>query len=409
MQVHEAGVGDYLVVELTDEHDIRERRIIQQPAWCPALSVDQFLRREERLAQQEWAKQRLRIWVLLSNAEVDDGKRPLHERALASLETYRQDAVAPGGAAGNVYGIASHKLLALDPAALAAVLYSDVGAPIYERVGFVPPIRAPTTHHLKLRDSDSWHLAESAAFGVTWLTRETVGAHVDSLTREVRATRGQKQELVVLPTRSQVDWFLEREVVVAEQLGRRHLASCGAICNGSLIVWAADMSKEKSYMKVLLLWHAPCGSTTATGNETRSPAAAAATGAPATAADSRGPAGATDGGTAGTRGGDTGGTTDGGLAGATGGGTAGIADDDVAALMAAAVGEATRGGLFPGGVLMWGSAGTLGGWPVSAAALERAGVMCEERPRVGSLPMLAPLQESIQPGMWSYIPQAIWL
>lgn len=352
------------VRELTSPEDLKRRRVPQQSAWCPALTIEQFLAREDRLAAHPWARERMRTWILVSPAELElGGEEHLSDHALASLETFRQDAIGPGNERGSIYGVASvfvapelrgrsyatrlcsairQRLKEEDPGAFGAVLYSDVGPSIYAKAGFAAPPAPPVSHLFRFRDDpDSHSRAEAAAGGVEWLTRDSIGAVVDSLAAEVAETAS-GDELIVLPSSGQILWLLEREVAVAEQLSRGPLSSCAARCAGSLVVWTADMAKEKCYLKILLV-------------------------------------------------------------------KAGPDDAATSAAIAAALLAAQKGGVYGTGAVSWGPAGVLGRWPVAESALADAGVTFEETPRTGSLPMIAPLRDGIAPSQWHFIPQAIWL
>eukprot|EP00850_Spirogloea_muscicola_P018512 SM000170S02684 [mRNA] locus=s170:194251:198022:+ [translate_table: standard] len=306
----------------------------------------------------------MKTWVLAPGAPTGSADRTgpsVADEALASLETYRLEAAGPDGLRGSAYGVASvftaealrgkgyavalcrliqEKLRQLDPNTLAVVLYSDVGARIYERAGYVCPEAQPVDHFLK-RHPDAGADARTAAAvaGVEWLTRGSVGALADEAAKEMLRS-APSHAFRILPTSAQLGWALEREVVTCEQLGRAVLPFAGARAGDSYMVWTADLAKQ-GYLKVLLF---------RAGNEA-----------------------------------------------------------NTAAVVAAAVSMAIQGTVYDGGVKLWGPGSVLGQWPVSKQALAAAGVMYEEKLRVGSLPMLASIHPAVDPSAWRCIPQLLWL
>jgi GNAT superfamily N-acetyltransferase len=136
---------------LATEEQRTARDAINYPAWGPPLTVEGYIEREKRLRGHAWARSELSSWLLCA----PDGS------VLASCETYRMDSFvrARNGAllAGDSYGIASvfteerlrgrgyagrmlkllhQRAAAEDPAAQAFILFSEVGAGIYERAGY---------------------------------------------------------------------------------------------------------------------------------------------------------------------------------------------------------------------------------------------------------------------------------
>ncbi|CAI6002823.1 unnamed protein product [Closterium sp. NIES-65] len=411
------------VVEVTSPRECREIQVSQHTTWAPALTLQQFLQREQQLGSHAWAQANLRTWALVSavschvlldlissrvrareavlawlpvvapmptltltsrapyaphafdplSPDADESEdqveartpehqalahppAPLHasatatastsasttgehsaafvsvpcgsssggggregrverRRVLASLETYRQDALllpalsastspthsplhAPTSSAassaaaapsdsvsspasqalqGNAYGIASvftppamrgqglathlcravPSLLAqCDPSALAAVLYSDVGEHLYARAGFTAPphVLPPSMHAIGVRGGEEGErrVRESSA-RVEWLRRgEQVAAAVDGYVHMLSQRPAHSASFLVLPSAAQVDWMVEREHYCAQLLGVEPLPWSGARCNDALMVWTMDVAQHSKYIKVLL-------------------------------------------------------------------------------------------------------------------------------------------------------------
>lgn len=353
------------VVELKSAKAIVGRRRLQRKEWCPALTMDQFLTREEALSGHYWARERMQTWILIQD-DVHPEEDELHNFALASLETFRLDVVmGPKEERGTAYGVGTvftaeelrgkgyaselcRQILTtlenIDSHALAAVLYSDVGPSIYSKCGFFVAQKNPKSFFLGLGPEKEKNkiLAQKATKGVERLTRDKIGPIVDKLCEEVASSYGREEAFTILPTSGQVSWLLEREHVVAATCHVTPLPSCGALIGGSWGVWTADMSKGKNFVKILLL-------------------------------------------------------------------KVGDVAEEAASVLASAILSSSEQQVDEGGVVLWGPGSVIGKWPISHSLLEGAGIMFEEKERKGSLPMLAPLHPNVRPEFWKFIPQAIWL
>jgi predicted N-acetyltransferase YhbS len=207
-----------------DDDEQRARDRLSHAAWGAQLTADQFVAREARLRAHAWSRDALTSWLL-----VDDAGAPL-----ASCETYRMPT-----AAGDVFGVASvfveeqlrgrghaTRLMGLLDDALAtlgaraAILFSDVGPAIYERVGYVA--RPAWDRVLPARDGEL--RATLLLDGELVVPRPPDGA-------------------LVWPTAEQLDWHVERERAYAQLLGRARPAAVGARSGGASIAWAADLKR----------------------------------------------------------------------------------------------------------------------------------------------------------------------
>jgi GNAT superfamily N-acetyltransferase len=222
---------------LATEAQKAERDTVNYPAWGPPLSVADYVVREQRLRGHPWARAELKSWLLCA----DNGE------ALASCETYRTDSflrradgtLEPGdsfaiasvfteerlrgkGYATRLMDLLAAELERTSPRAHSALLFSDVGAPIYRRSGY--------------RETPAWD----------WRLAPEPGEPaelVDRLLQEVELgaalTRIRKPEVPFFywPTAAQLDWHLERERIYSELLPRPRPEANGAIAGDSTALW----------------------------------------------------------------------------------------------------------------------------------------------------------------------------
>ena len=208
------------------------RDALTHAAWGEKLTVPHYLERERRLRAHRWAREAMATWLLAD----DEGP------VLASCETFRVPALLGARAAGNAHAIASvytepalrgrgyagammallaDAVRARDPDATSLVLFSDVGAPLYERAGFVA------------RPAVDLALAPAAGD-----PRDGVDALLgDADLKDPKTPTG---GYVLAPGAAQLDWYLERERTYAELLGRARPVACGARAGGGSSTWQAD-------------------------------------------------------------------------------------------------------------------------------------------------------------------------
>jgi predicted N-acetyltransferase YhbS len=199
-------------------------------AWGDQLSVEQFGVREARLRAHSWSQATLTTWLLRDGGAL-----------LASCETYRMQswlAGAPGEtwAVASVFtppslrrrGYASRMMSLLVEEARAAgaqatTLFSDVGAPLYEAIGY--------------RARPSYDLVFSPLDGEAPVDALYSDAQLCAAFGECAPPNGR---FLVWPSAAQLDWHLERQRTYAALLGRTQLAHAGARAGDGLIAWAAD-------------------------------------------------------------------------------------------------------------------------------------------------------------------------
>lgn len=237
---------------IATEEQKRQRDRLTHAAWGQRLDVEAFSRRELRLRSHPWAREAMATWLLAD----EDGT------VLSSCETFRMESRWRSGAPaqGHTYGIASvytepaargrgHAAAMLrllgetlpqrDPLAHGALLFSEVGATLYERAGYVAS-----------RCFDRLIPAEASAA----VEAEAIWLREDQLAAGLAAIPAPADPFLVWPTAQQLDWHLERERIYAELMGRRRPGSAGASIGGGQILWAADFKNETL---AILLAHAP--------------------------------------------------------------------------------------------------------------------------------------------------------
>jgi len=225
-----------------DEKEARDR--LTHAEWGGGLTPGQFVARERRLRAHPWAAGGMTTWLLADGDVV-----------LASCETFLMES-ALDGAAGASFGIASvfvepalrgrgratellgrlGERLARLEGAQSLILFSDVGARIYQRVGYGP------------RPAFDRVLEPAAG---------PPEAIVDALASEERLAaalarvRLPDDRFAIAPSAAQLDWHRERERCYAELLGRPRPRGAGARAGESTILWAGDLRKGE--LAVLLL------------------------------------------------------------------------------------------------------------------------------------------------------------
>jgi GNAT superfamily N-acetyltransferase len=217
-----------LVVASSDE--IRERDHVSFEAWGQKLSFEQYLLREERLRAHRWSRAAMTSWLWRDGRTV-----------LASCETYRMhsavaDVRGESWAVASVFtepslrgrGHARAMMKALverarSDGAQASILFSDVGAPIYEASGYVA------------RPAEDLLFPPATGDPATG---------VDALLHEAIDLPPPDDDFVIWPTVAQLDWHLERTRTYALLLGRPSLPAVGARAGDGLAIWAADWKQE---------------------------------------------------------------------------------------------------------------------------------------------------------------------
>jgi len=236
------------------EAQLRERDRVTYQAWGGRLTPAEWALREERLRAHAWSRAGLAGWLLMDQ----------DEKVLASCETYRMQSYLQG-APGTTLGVASvfcepalrgrgyaSRLMALLGAhmqrerAQAGILFSDVGAPLYERAGYV----ARPAGDLVFAPAGG----DPAAAVDGLLDEANMAAALASV--PIPGSR-----FLVWPSAEQLDWHLERSRTYATLFRRPRAPSCGARAGQATAFWAADLWKNR--LQVLLIVAADASATSA--------------------------------------------------------------------------------------------------------------------------------------------------
>ncbi len=215
------------------------RDALTASAWGQRLTLAQFLAREARLRAAAFARASLRTWLWTG----DDGA------VRASCETYRVparrgDRTGHGAIIASVFtegplrgrGYAGAMLAAVcerlrAEGVLAVSLFSEVGAALYERVGFV----------------------ERPSWDVVWPAREgsLEGVALEAGVQAPPGRRTPSEQVTFELTLDQCQWHVEREQTYASLLKlpspTHHLAKAGS----STVCWAASFQTGELHV----LWY----------------------------------------------------------------------------------------------------------------------------------------------------------
>lgn len=221
-------------------------------AWGRGLTVDQFLERERVLRSHAFARASMRTWLWREG-----------EHVVSSCETFEVEATCDG-VTGRAFIIASvfteprlrgrgHAVAMIDalcrtleqePRAMAVVLFSEVGASIYERAGFTL-----VQGHDVVVDAN----ALIAGANDTTLQRSMPGDRVSAspLVSAPRPTESSSPECRLVLSRAQCEWQVERETFYASALGRKAPEVHSASLGGSSLAFCAAFQANELHV----LWY----------------------------------------------------------------------------------------------------------------------------------------------------------
>lgn len=240
----EPGLEDVRLV-LATEAQKAARDPLTAEAWGTGLSADGYLRREQQLRALAVPRLGMRTWLLVDGID----------RILSSCETFTFPSVLRPGESeswGQSYGVASvftegalrkkgHATRMLDllcqalreeRGAHAVVLYSDVGAALYARSGFVA------------RPAFDWRWPPAAPGAES----DAVLFSDDALSWRWAARPVSPGRFVLHPTADTFDWFLERERIYCKELGRPRPRACGAAVGNSLALFYAQPKDSRLWV-----------------------------------------------------------------------------------------------------------------------------------------------------------------
>lgn len=204
----------------------RARDEVTFSTWGGGLTLAQFLEREQVLRAHPWAARVMTTWLW----SAEDGA------VLSSCETFVDEARVGDrvGAAATIASVFTVPALrgqghaadllravgtALRDRCLALTLYSEIGADLYQRLGFWP-----------VPAFDTWFDACATPVDVEWLRDELIAP---------RHAPGDAATLRLTLDAERLDWQLARERFYAAALARRPLALHGARVGESTITWTA--------------------------------------------------------------------------------------------------------------------------------------------------------------------------
>lgn len=246
-----------LIVRPATAPEMHARNLLTAPVWGNRLTEAQYLAREAALNATEFAQRGMRTWVLEDDAapgvllasceshamiSVFDGSRGTSQ-GIASV--FVEQRLRGRGLAATMLGLLQDRFRA--EGAHASILFSEVGATIYERVGYAArPIRARTWTPVP---GDVAAIAkplvrETAHPGPDW------PGHVSP-----RVPR-----FAIRPDRAHVEWHRARSsfywsVLAPERMNPDLL--CGAEVDWARILWTPDYRND--VLMVLLVGDATNG------------------------------------------------------------------------------------------------------------------------------------------------------
>ncbi len=216
----------------------RARDALTWAEWGSRLTVAQYLEREQALRSHPWPREAMTTWLLTEGRQI-----------LCSCETFRNES-SVGGHPGSSFAVASvftepdrrgkgyaGKMMSAllerlreRPDAQSSVLFSDVGAPLYEKAGY--------------RALPAWDWVLPAA---------DVPSDAQGLGRPVSAPprgAGVEGQLLLHPSGQQLDWHFERSELYARFFGRPPLSDYGARTALGTAWWTAQFKSDE----LLVLW-----------------------------------------------------------------------------------------------------------------------------------------------------------
>jgi GNAT superfamily N-acetyltransferase len=202
------------LVEATDSEQ-RARDLLTAQAWGRQLTTEQFLQREAGLRAHPFAKQHLRTWLWVDEAgavlsscetfEVPARRGSRLGRAFVIASVFTEPALRGKGHAVTLINAVCERL-GQQTDALAVSLFSEVGARIYERAGFVA--------------QPSWDVVLPLETSVLPMVTSSVEEFpAVEAPPSVMADGSVQLELTV----EQCDWQVERERLYARALKRPEL------------------------------------------------------------------------------------------------------------------------------------------------------------------------------------------
>ncbi len=235
-----------LVLANEEQKNHRDRLTFHE--WGQALpNAEAFQLREVRLRAHRYSRQAMQTWMLTDDAGT----------VLSSCETFRMNSHLGTGSKetnqGSTYGFASvytelchrgrgyasemmrqvvDRIRRDDSSTHSFILYSEVGAAIYERLGFV---QCPSYDRVFPPLPENKSISK---FAPKLLTHDTFTNPWNDL------RPSHDLPFTVWPSALQLDWHFERERTYASLLDRSLPKFCGAMNEGGILLWAIDFKME---------------------------------------------------------------------------------------------------------------------------------------------------------------------
>jgi GNAT superfamily N-acetyltransferase len=223
-----SGVNPPPVLRLASEAEKRARDELTFQEWAAGLTPEGYVERERRLRAHTWARASMRTWLLEEGGEIVSSCETFAVPSLHRGErgtthevasVFTEPRLRGKGHAGRMMKRLVKQLREESPEAHAVVLFSDVGAGLYERAGFVT------------RPAVDWVYPPRASTAkVEWLKHPPEVSLKGALALQLSA--------------EQLDWHLERERIYADQLRKPRPDVCGASVGNSRIVWACNFKSN---------------------------------------------------------------------------------------------------------------------------------------------------------------------
>lgn len=251
-------------------------------SWGRPLTLDQYLLRERRLRARPFALAGLRTWVLrdgdtvLASCETFEsrlslspgrGAAPRHARAHGIASVFVEERHRGRGHASELLRGVHAELTRMGAAA--AYLFSEIGAALYARLGYV-------ARPLALRRFAAVDPTREAPHPepVPWrfIGPEEIPALL--LQRYAQGTGG-RSPLWLEATPAQLDWHVERGAFYAELLRGKRPAIVGARAGEAFALWTPELRSDAGgVLRVLMLYPGPRLFPAGARLEPRSPEAA---------------------------------------------------------------------------------------------------------------------------------------
>lgn len=218
------------------EAQASERDRLTHAAWGQRLSLDDFRAREIRLRNHPWSRSGMTTWLwtgaggeILSSCEsfaMRSRFRGAWSVSFGIASVFTEVRLRGRGHALAMMEAVTAALRRRAPEAHGVILFSEVGATLYERAGFQPL-------HLHDRVLEARPAAGAA--------RRIGEAEVPALLARMAPP---DDPFVIWPTAEQIDWHLERARFYAERLGRT-LPTCGVELGEARALWCADFKNDR--------------------------------------------------------------------------------------------------------------------------------------------------------------------